>query len=130
MIPSLLAFQVDHYVLLGPEDRQLLVDPLSLQVQVPHYFLETPEVPFFLLQKDPCPLVTLVLLVTLVGPLTPGVLEYPVVLAPHFAHLSPSLLVLGVQSNQALRVGLQDLLVLVYLLHPCLLSVQLDQGAQ
>lgn len=36
----------------------------------------------------------------------------------HFAHLSPSLAVQGVRSNRALQMGLWDLLVLVYLVHP------------
>lgn len=35
-----------------------------------------------------------------------------------FVHLCPSLLALGVQSNQALRVAPWDLLNLVYRLHP------------
>lgn len=129
-IPSPLAFLVNHYVLLVPEDRQLLVDPSSPQVQVPHYFLVAPVAPLCLLLQCPCPLVTLVLLVTLVGPLAPGVLEFPVVLVLLFAHLSPSLVVQGVQSNRVLQVGLEDLLGLVYLDRPCPLSVQLDQEAR
>lgn len=130
VLPYLPAFLVNHYVLLGPEDRRLLVDPSSPQAQAPHFFLVAPVVPLCLLLQSPCPQVTLVLLVTRVGPLALGVLEFPVVLAPHFAPLSPSLVVQGVQSNQDLQVGLRDLLVLVYLLRPCLLSVQLDREAR
>lgn len=130
MIPFLLAFLVNHYVQVGPEDQQLLVDPSSPQILVLRFFLEAPVVPLCPLLEYLCPLVVLVLLVTLVGPLALVVPAFPVVLDLQFGHLFLSQVVLVVLSNRALQMGLRDLVVLVYPLPPCLLSAQLDQEAQ